>query len=357
MSSQSGHPVDRRFLIGALGGAAGVAALSRLAQAGPLNPPAGPIAPTGKTVQEIYDKVARTDVGFAEPRIPVQSLPGSATALHVISQPGSYYLTGNIEGVPGKRGIEIAADGVTVDCSGHELRGVAGALEAIAASSPVEGVCVVNGAVRNWPEVAFDFGGSNGGLFERLRFLLNGGSLRSGQSAVVRDCVFRANRCFALDSGANCLIASCTVSGNQVCGGFLIFNRSLVVNCTATQNAFEGFRIDFESQIRDCISTQNGTGFALGSGVVAVGCMSRGNNTGYAVGNGSMATECVDIDSPVGFNATGSNALITRCAKRGGGSGFDIAPNNSHGPIVNVAGVGDISAVPNANHPWANFIY
>src|SRR5690606_25957259 len=54
--------------------------------AGPVNPPAGPVAPTHKTLTEV------------EPRIAVNAAntPGASGAMYVISQPGSYYLTGNI---------------------------------------------------------------------------------------------------------------------------------------------------------------------------------------------------------------------------------------------------------------------
>jgi len=57
--------------------------------AGDLNPPPGPVASTMKTLSEV------------EPRIAVNSIntPGDADSLFKITQPGSYYLTGNITGV------------------------------------------------------------------------------------------------------------------------------------------------------------------------------------------------------------------------------------------------------------------
>ena len=37
---------------------------------------------------------------------------------------------------------------------------------------------------------------------------------------------------------------------------------------------------------------------------------------------------------------------------------FDYELNSfRHGPIVDVSSGGDISGIPNADHPWANFVY
>jgi len=88
------------------------------ASAGPLNPPAGPITSTHKTLTEV------------EPRIPISSTttPGDATSLYRISQPGSYYLTGNITGQAGKHGIYIVGLGNRIEdnhvarCQGTGIR-------------------------------------------------------------------------------------------------------------------------------------------------------------------------------------------------------------------------------------------
>ena len=92
---------------------AGLLVFALTAIGGNLEPKAPP-GPTMKTLDEV------------EPRIPVQSLPGDANSLYVISQQGSYYLTGNITGEPNKCGIMIAANNVTVDLMGFTLTGVAG---------------------------------------------------------------------------------------------------------------------------------------------------------------------------------------------------------------------------------------
>ncbi len=72
-----------------------------------------------------------------EPRIAINAAntPGDAGNLFIISQPGSYYLTGNINGVAGMHGIAISASGVTLDLSGFELRGSPGTLTGVNAGS------------------------------------------------------------------------------------------------------------------------------------------------------------------------------------------------------------------------------
>lgn len=81
------------------------------AWAGDLNPSAPPTAGTMKSLSDI------------EPRTAVQSLPGSASALFVISQPGSYYLTAGITVTELKHGISIEASNVTLDLCGFTLTG------------------------------------------------------------------------------------------------------------------------------------------------------------------------------------------------------------------------------------------
>jgi hypothetical protein len=46
---------------------------------------------------------------------------------------------------------------------------------------------------------------------------------------------------------------------------------------------------------------------------------------------------------------------VTRNTARGNGGGnYNMAAGNSYGPIVNVAGVGDVSGTAGAQHPLAN---
>src|SRR5438034_11001068 len=91
-------------------------AVSWLGFAGSLTPPAGPITGTMKSITEVEPRIA----------INATNTPGDTNSLFKITQPGSYYLTGNIAGVASKHGIEIVASGVTLDLNGFDLVGVTG---------------------------------------------------------------------------------------------------------------------------------------------------------------------------------------------------------------------------------------
>src|SRR5262249_51241586 len=98
--------------------AALVLAPRRLRAQGTLTPPGAP-ASTKKPLHQL------------QPRTPVYAThtPGDTDILFKITQPGSYYLTGNVTGVNAKHCVEIASSGVTLDLNGFDLVGVPGSLD------------------------------------------------------------------------------------------------------------------------------------------------------------------------------------------------------------------------------------
>ncbi|MCG3121871.1 MAG: hypothetical protein GIKADHBN_00243 [Phycisphaerales bacterium] len=351
--------IDRRMIL-AGAGLVGAAALARVAKGGPLDPPLGPVAPTGRTVQEIYDKVARTSVGYAEPRVPVQSLPGSATALHVITEPGSYYLTGNILGQPGKNGIEIHANGVVLDLQGYAVIGCG--LAGITSIGTAAHIKVFNGRSRQNGAFGVDLTGADGtgfgGIVEDVRAEDNtrdGIRVRYGAIA----------RCFASGNGDNGIsgviatVTECWAGLNPGVGIGVCFG-SLVQHCNAHGNGAVGIVACGGSRIVHSIASgSGGDGLQVTDQSSAAHNIANGNQTGIAAFNDNCeVSDNVLIRNPAdGIRITGSGTAVFRNRVRGSASPFSIAAGNSHGPIVNVAGVGDISAVPNANHPQANFVY
>ncbi|NJO35687.1 MAG: hypothetical protein HC869_24025, partial [Rhodospirillales bacterium] len=93
----------------------GTLLISTLSFAGSLTPPPGPIAPTSKALSEVEPRIA----------INATNTPGDAASQFIISQPGSYYLTGNITGEQFKNWHSRSrAPKVSIDLMGYSLIGV-----------------------------------------------------------------------------------------------------------------------------------------------------------------------------------------------------------------------------------------
>jgi hypothetical protein len=259
---------ERRFLLTGAG-LAGLAALATTARAGTLDPPAGPVAPTGRTTQEIYDKVARTPSGFAEPRIPVQSLPSSAFAQFVISQAGSYYLSDNITGVSGKSAILIQASGVSLDLMGHSMTGVTGAQSAIKANAGLASVRISGGTLRSWPLGAIELVNVNG--------------------CVVTDIAIDSSGSYGIDAGLGSTVMACAVRGSPVAG---ILCTGVVAQCSVTG---AGVGITCAGTVDSCVVGGSGTlGISAGGATLVTRCRIDGPATGIDfAAEGGMVRDCV----------------------------------------------------------------
>jgi hypothetical protein len=375
-------------------GLAGVAALSKFAspvRAGPLDPPGGPITPTGHTLDELYNRTARTDAGVAEPRIPVQSLPGSATAVHVISQPGSYYLTGDVQGVAGKSAIVIASDRVQIDLCGYALVGAAKVLAALRTDAPQTALAVRGGLISGWSNLSVSFGNSVGCTLENIVFKDcnayaggSGGTVALGNDGAVRRCTLL--RCLGSTVGLSTrgIMEDCyNVQGD---GGLFFAFGDVVVRRNTFYSNNGGLLVQGAGVVEHNVAIDTASFRSEGDSVVAhnvldrirggVGILLAGarvrcqSNRVSNVSVGILASAALSgwrdhhIEANLvqacgtGIRVEAAQAcFLTGNRAKNCGVAFDIAPGNSHGPIVNVAGVGDISAVPNANHPWANFVY
>ena len=113
-------------------GVVAVGALVAAGVAGPLTPPSGVPQSTGPTMLEV------------EPRTSIASLP------FVISEPGSYYLIGDLEG---KAGIQIQASGVTLDLNGFTLRGVDASTPGVTVQAGVTNTTIQNGVIEAWDKI------------------------------------------------------------------------------------------------------------------------------------------------------------------------------------------------------------
>lgn len=204
---------------------AGVCSVALL-YAGPLNPPAGPVAPTYKTLGEVEPRVA----------ISATNTPGDGDSVFKITQPGSYYLTGNAAGASGRNGIEVASDNVTIDLNGFALVGVTGALNGVQASGQ-GGVTIRGGTINGWPQAGVT-GGGNGNTVVCEDLIVRGNMGRGldlvDNSRVAR-CSVVGNTGLGLRLGSGSLAESCVIQGNGL-GGAEVLSGSALVNSTIAFN-------------------------------------------------------------------------------------------------------------------------
>ena len=235
---------------------------------GSLTPPGAP-APTMKTLDQL------------EPRTAINSTntPGDDDSLFKITQPGSYYLTGNITGVTGKHGIEIAASGVTLDLNGFDLVGVAGMGPFDGVSATVVGltnIAVVKGSVRNWGDEGVDLGTSSA-VNCRLEGVLargNAGSgISAGLSSTVTNCLANGNSANGITVVATCTVSNCSAVTNAQ-HGIQAFDTCSVTGCISTANGFDGIRVQNSCRVTDNICANNGTA-GLFSGIFVNGSHNR----------------------------------------------------------------------------------
>jgi hypothetical protein len=258
---------------------------------GSLTPPGAP-GPTMKSLSQI------------EPRTPVDATntPGDSSALFVISQPGSYYLTTNIFGVINKYGIAISTDNVTLDLNGFALLGNASSVDGIVVFF-YSHIVIRNGTVSGWGTGNYGIRclGKNATL-ERLTVSVNDFGISCNSGDVIRDCVINGNQRDGID-----------VNGS----GAFILNNNLAGNTSFAGNA--------------CISIDGSNHRVEGNHVVGTG-------TGFGI----------QILGGVGWT---NNIVIRNSVIGDGGNNYSIGSNNIVGPLINTTGT-----ITNSN-PWANFSY
>lgn len=270
--------------------------IASAARAGDLAPPPGPVGPTMKPLSEV------------EPRRVLNTLPGDPTHVVVVSEPGSYYLTADIVGVPNKRGIAIAADDVVIDLNGFALRGPSNLSEVgIVAIGQRENITIRNGTIRDWGYASLAIGGHmRDCLFEDLAVIDNiAGSLEQSDvnNSIFRNIRVKGTGEVGITAGDNCVVSHCTVEGTSV-----------------------GILATFSTVISDCVTIECGTGISLFSNGVVERCTTRtsqtGNNTvGIVVGTGSIVRDCSTVGAFIGIESNGfariENCSVTFAASEG----------------------------------------
>ena len=337
-----------------------------------LTPPGAP-APVLRSLDQI------------EPRTPI-SEPC------IITQPGSYYLTGNITTT--SYGITIRTNNVTLDLMGYTLSGDRGASDYgiwVDGSSTAirSGVCIRNGTVSTFGYGVL-LGNARGCRLENIACTtnLNHGIYLRGDSGICKDNILR--HCLSIANGFGIVLgatSSGACEGNRITdclverngaygvilngnGGSCTFNEVLSSVIRDNKNngvfmdgSFSGFC--FGNTIRNCLINNNGQngvdmqayqGTCSGNRIINCGLGANslyglyvyyasencfwGNNLS-ASGTANLATE------------SSSGNYILQNASFGAPASYIVDINQAYGPLVTAAG--ELSITGSAAHPWANF--
>ncbi len=347
-----------RILPASILGASLVIGAALLSHAGPLDPPSGPVTPSYKTLSDV------------EPRTAVSSAntPGDATSMFIISKPGSYYLTGNITGLPGKSAISITSSDVTLDLAGFRLTGDAATLSGI--TSAQSRVCIRNGSVSSFGQSGIQLGGFSCAIESVQASSSVGDNLVISTLGSVRHCTVAAGSARGIVAGLasnveDCRVAACNGIGIDVmqstvthcivnnCGTGIVGGTACIIrDCNSQVNKGDGIRIGSASQVTHNVASSNGLTSADGAGVRVVGGDTRVEDNNFA-GN------------DIGLIVTGtSNIILRNTCGDNLVNNYDIVAGNRYGPIINITAGGSAAAVGNAaastlasTDPWANFAY
>ncbi len=333
---------------------------------GSLTPPGTP-APTMKTLQQL------------EPRTDMNLLTGDATAVAVISSPGSYYLTSDLSGESGKDTIRVISTGgrITIDLNGFALTNTAAGRTAIVLPPGSPSVVIRNGTIlcsgssstkavggsslhvscENLALVGFN--GSTllslgddcsvtrctiteGGITAGLRCVLRETKIQStGETTILLGAdsqavalQFTSDRGM-LTVGKRSLLADCQV--NIVTGPPAFFGNAAVVttdqgavvrNCTITGGNVAGhaLQVAANSLVSGCrISTvfRDGIISSGAANVTVESCVVQGNGRdAIFLGPNARVRDCTVAGSGTEGIEVGENSIVTGCTvSAAGGSG------------------------------------
>lgn len=267
---------------------------------------------------------------------------GDDAAHFVISQTGSYYLTGNID-VSKTYGIRVAAAGVTIDLNGFTIRRTEGSEgEGIRIESGSHRTTVKNGSITGFGYGIrpFNISATRGGSYQHLSVSqCSVFALAGAEAWQVEGCRVFDNAGDGLSVGSDSTIKDCVASKNAGGNGIEAASRNTITRCASYDNAGNGIVAGPYSTISHCTASSNkgNVGIFAGGGSEVSHCTASDNTVVYGiqVGGGSLVSHCVaranveSLAASYGISA-GSGSTVVSCSATGN-TNTSGAPNGLSG--------------------------
>jgi Right handed beta helix region len=302
---------------------------------GSLTPPPGPPAPTMKRLDEV------------EPRTNLQAAPApvgvdatNPNYQFTINQPGSYYLSANLQ-VTKPNGIQINAEGVTLDLNGFQISRATPDGNGIEISDSGHDATLRNGTIKGFTY------GINGGTAKTCAFrdLTVTGCISygiyAGPASILESCRAHDNSGLsAIFADLGSSLTNCTASNNT--GGpnyygIRMMRGGTANHCTASSNSGVGFWVGEGSLLRDSVAYLNGgIGIQGKLSCSIIGCSAQHNSsTGITTEDHSTVSNCSISSNDVGGLFVFNDSIIIGCVingNKGDGircNGYNVFEHNS----------------------------
>jgi parallel beta-helix repeat protein len=254
-----------------------------------------------------------------ETRIDLATVAGDSSYHHIITQPGSYYLTHNLE-VTKSNGISISSSGVTLDLNGFEISRISGTGgSGIYINAGMDRASVRNGTIAG--EFRYGIYSSSspriarGCLFKDLA--VSGCSsygIYAGDGARLENCQTHDNQgTVSIYAGVGSSLDGCTANHNLSLYAIFASRGSSLTDCSASDNQGYGIYAENGSNLHGCAAYNNEGDYGIhtGEGSSLSGCTARNNQTnGIYTGVGSTLDGCTAIRNKGNFGIrveSGSN--------------------------------------------------
>ncbi|MBN2844322.1 MAG: right-handed parallel beta-helix repeat-containing protein, partial [Sedimentisphaerales bacterium] len=254
-----------------------------------------------------------------EARIPVQSLPGTSSNLYLITQPGSYYLTGNIiSNINDKGVIFIGSSNVTLDLNGFTISrsyltsdsAVQANHNAISILAGMENITIKNGTIIS------DERASSNEYYRGFYYGISGYKETS-----------------PLTLPANITISNVTIK-NAAKGGIQLYgNNHQVDNCVVSGSGYNGIMLENFGSVTNCKTKSNGKLSGYQSQYAGISCGESCNVLNNISTNNNGSGIKTDKKALVSENNTTSNQYAGITTGEYSAIKNNVASENRHGIV------------------------